>query len=80
MTTILIGECKQEVSTFNPVASTYADFDVNFGAEVLDYHRGRGTEIGGALHVFDGYDDGTPGGARRGLSAARLAAAAAPPG
>jgi HAD superfamily hydrolase (TIGR01509 family) len=40
----------------------------------------RDEDFGGALHVFDGYDDGTPGGARRGLSAALLAAAAAPPG
>ncbi|RIK41114.1 MAG: microcystin degradation protein MlrC [Chloroflexi bacterium] len=52
MTRILIGECKQEVSTFNPVVSSYADFDVSFGAELLDYHRDIKSEIGGALHVF----------------------------
>ncbi|MCL4863426.1 MAG: M81 family metallopeptidase [Caldilineaceae bacterium] len=52
MTRILIGECKQEVSTFNPVASTYADFDISSGEELLDYHRGIKSEIGGALHVF----------------------------
>jgi microcystin degradation protein MlrC len=52
LTRILIAECKQEVSTFNPVASTYADFQISFGAELLDYHRGIQSEIGGALPVF----------------------------
>ena len=40
MPRILIGECKQEVSSFNPVPSSYADFDVSFGDEVLAFHRG----------------------------------------
>jgi microcystin degradation protein MlrC len=52
LTRILIGECKQEVSTFNPVTSTYDDFDVSFGAALLDHHRGIQSEIGGALSVF----------------------------
>jgi microcystin degradation protein MlrC len=50
---ILIGECKQEVSSFNPVPSTYADFDVSFGAAMVDFHRGGKVELGGALQVFD---------------------------
>lgn len=49
---ILIGECKQEVSTFNPVLSRYSDFDVSWGQEILDYHRGLNTEIAGAQPVF----------------------------
>jgi microcystin degradation protein MlrC len=52
LTRILIGECKQEVSTFNPVASTYADFDISLGDELLDYHRDIKSEIGGALGVL----------------------------
>jgi microcystin degradation protein MlrC len=52
LTRILVGECKQEVSTFNPVVSTYADFDVSFGAELLAYHRNIQSEIGGAMPVF----------------------------
>jgi len=49
---ILVGECKQEVSSFNPVLSGYADFDVSFGQEVLDFHRESKVELGGALRVF----------------------------
>jgi microcystin degradation protein MlrC len=53
MPKILIAECKQEVSTFNPHRSTYQDFAIRRGAEILDYHRGVGNEIGGALSVLD---------------------------
>lgn len=53
MPRILIAECKQEVSTFNPHLSGYADFGIRRGAEMLDYHRTVRNEIGGALSVFD---------------------------
>ncbi len=56
MTKILIAECKQEVSTFNPHRSGYGDFGIRQGAEMLDYHRTVRNEIGGALSVFDGTD------------------------
>jgi microcystin degradation protein MlrC len=49
---ILIGECKQEVSTFNPVPSTFADFVISRGAEVIAFHDDVRSEIGGALSVF----------------------------
>lgn len=49
---ILVGECKQEVSSFNPLLSTYADFSVSFGAEIIDVHRGVQSEMGAALSVF----------------------------
>ncbi len=52
MSRILIGECKQEVSSFNPVPSSYADFDISVGPELLNFHHGLKTEIGGALDVF----------------------------
>src|SRR4051794_40066254 len=53
MPRILIAECKQEVSTFNPHLSVYDDFVVRRGHELLDYHRGVRNEVGGALSVFD---------------------------
>lgn len=53
MKRILIAECKQEVSTFNPHLSGYDDFAVRRGEEILRYHRAVRNEIGGALNVFD---------------------------
>jgi len=52
MTRILVGECKQEVSSFNPAPSSYADFDISAGQKVLDFHRNSRVELGGALRVF----------------------------
>lgn len=57
MPRILIAECKQEVSTFNPHLSGYEDFDVRRGDDLVRYHRTVRNEIGGALNVFDA----TPG-------------------
>ena len=53
MPKILIAECKQEISTFNPVRSRYGDFNISFGRELLDYHRTVRNEVGGALSVFE---------------------------
>ncbi len=53
MPRIIIAECKQEVSTFNPVLSGYEDFTVRHGQSILDYHRRVRSEVGGALSVFD---------------------------
>ncbi|HYG78205.1 MAG TPA: M81 family metallopeptidase [Planctomycetota bacterium] len=53
MPKILIAECKQEVSTFNPHLSGYDDFRVRRGNDILDYHRAVRDEVGGALSVFD---------------------------
>ena len=57
MPRILILECKQEVSTFNPVLSGYEDFAIRRGDEILQYHRRVRNEVGGAVSVFDA----TPG-------------------
>jgi microcystin degradation protein MlrC len=57
MPKILIAECKQEVSTFNPLLSGYEDFTMRHGQAILDYHRSVRSEVGGALSVFDA----TPG-------------------
>ena len=53
MPRILVAECKQEVSTFNPHLSGYADFGVRRGNELIEYHRTVRNEVGGALGVFD---------------------------
>ncbi len=53
MPKILIAECKQEVSTFNPHLSGYGDFVIRRGEKLLRYHRLVRNEIGGALDVLD---------------------------
>jgi microcystin degradation protein MlrC len=50
---ILIAECRQEVSSFNPVNTGLNDFIIGRGDAFLDSHRGRRTEVGGALDVFE---------------------------
>ena len=52
MLKILIAECKQEVSTFNPYKSDYKDFGIRQGVEILSYHRTVRNEIGGALSIL----------------------------
>ena len=54
---ILIAECKQEVSSFNPVPSHYGDFEIAVGEALLSRHRGVQSEIAGALTVFEARDD-----------------------
>ena len=57
MARILVAECKQEVSTFNPHESTYDDFDIRSGAALFGYHRTVRNEVGGVLDVLES----TPG-------------------
>lgn len=57
MPRILIAECKQEVSTFNPHLSTYADFGIRTGHALLQYHRTVRNEVGGALEVLESEPD-----------------------
>ena len=52
MRRILINECKQEISSFNPVLSHYEDFVIDHGQALLDYHRPVRSEVGGALSVL----------------------------
>ena len=52
MPRILINECKQEVSSFNPVVGNYADFSICWGDQIVARHRNVGTEVGGALRTF----------------------------
>lgn len=53
MPRILIAECKQEVSTFNPNLSTCDDFVFRYGDELLNYHRNVRNEVGGAINIFE---------------------------
>src|SRR6476660_5570209 len=58
---VLIAECKQEVSTFNPAPSGYDDFVYSTGDEIMQFHQGIDSEIGGALGVFADADVETVG-------------------
>ncbi len=49
---ILIIECMQEISSFNPVPSEYANFRIDRGEEMLA-QAGLNTAVGGALSVLD---------------------------
>jgi microcystin degradation protein MlrC len=52
MPKILVTECMQEISSFNPLPSGYENFRIERGEE-LTAQRGRNTAIGGALSVFE---------------------------
>ena len=58
MPRILIAECMQEISSFNPIPSDYGYFHIERGEEMLD-QRGLNTAIGGALSVFEAAGDVT---------------------
>ena len=49
---ILVAECKQEVSSFNPIPSRYCDFVIRRGSEFFGYHSTTRQEVGGALESF----------------------------
>jgi microcystin degradation protein MlrC len=50
---VLVVECQQEVSSFNPVPSRYADFQVRRGPQLFADRRGSGTYVGGVLEVLE---------------------------
>jgi microcystin degradation protein MlrC len=52
MPRVIVAECIHEVCSFNPIPTRYEDFIVRQGAELRDYHRGVGSEVGGALQVL----------------------------
>lgn len=53
MIKILVAECQQEVSSFNPKLSGLENFVLRQGNSILEYHRTGRHEMGGALGVFD---------------------------
>ncbi|MEO1017963.1 MAG: M81 family metallopeptidase, partial [Pseudomonadota bacterium] len=52
MTRILVAACEQEISTFNPVPTEFADFEIFEGEAVLERIRGSDTTMRGAVDVF----------------------------
>lgn len=56
MPRILLVECMQEVSSFNPLPSGYESFHIDRGEDLLA-QRGLNTAIGGALSVFEARGD-----------------------
>ena len=54
---ILIAGCSQEVSTFNPVLSTYEDFNVFVGDALIEKAMGKNSEIAGMVDVLKGDGD-----------------------
>ncbi len=57
MRRVLIVECQQEVSSFNPVPSGYGDFQINRGAQLSKARRRTQTYVGGALAVLEARRD-----------------------
>lgn len=53
---LLIAECMQEISSFNPLCSEFADFTISRGEGLLS-QRGRNTAIGGMLGVLEERSD-----------------------
>ena len=49
---ILVAECMQEISSFNPLQSGYENFHIDHGSAMLS-QRGLNTSLGGALAVFE---------------------------
>ncbi|HEX5326931.1 MAG TPA: M81 family metallopeptidase [Acetobacteraceae bacterium] len=58
MPRILIAECMQEISSFNPIPSDYGYFHIQRGEQLL-HQRGLNTAVGGALQVFEAAGDVT---------------------
>jgi microcystin degradation protein MlrC len=78
MRRILVNECKQEVSSFNPVLARYSDFLTDRGEAILRYHRPVRSEVGGALKVLEAQPDLeiVPGFSARGITSSGTMASA----
>lgn len=57
MRKILIADCEQEISSFNPLPSEYSDFTILVGNELFDAHAEADTCVRGALDVLGERDD-----------------------
>jgi microcystin degradation protein MlrC len=53
---VVVMQCQQEISSFNPMQSGFENFHIARGGAIL-LHRGLNTEIGGALSVLEARDD-----------------------
>src|SRR6185436_20827790 len=56
MTRILVVECMQEISSFNPLPSGYDNFHILRGEEIYQ-QRGGNQAVAGALSVFEARSD-----------------------
>ncbi|CAH1649682.1 MULTISPECIES: M81 family metallopeptidase [unclassified Chelatococcus] len=56
MKRILVADCKQEISSFNPLPSGYENFHIRRG-DALYEQRGTNQELGGAFAVFEARPD-----------------------
>ncbi len=76
MPRIVLAECMQEISSFNPLPSQYENFAIQRGEEMLG-QRGLNTAVGGILQVFGARPDVTvvPAMSARAGSAGLLSAA-----
>lgn len=52
MRRILVADCEQEISSFNPLPSDYDLFDIHRGCDLLAAHAGADTCLRGALDVL----------------------------
>lgn len=52
-TRILVAELKQETATFNPALTSYSDFRIYRGADLVSAYHGTKTELAGAFDVFN---------------------------
>jgi len=57
MRRVLVANCEQEISSFNPLLSEYELFDVHRGADLLLAHESADTCVRGALDVFSSEAD-----------------------
>ncbi|MEZ5906003.1 MAG: M81 family metallopeptidase [Geminicoccaceae bacterium] len=56
---ILMLQCEQEISSFNPVPTEYEAFDIALGGAMIDANREADTCVRGALDVFGARSDVT---------------------
>lgn len=54
---ILVAECMQEISSFNPVLTRYDDFLIHRAADLFTYHRDIETYVCGAVKAFETRND-----------------------
>ena len=75
---VLIAEMKQETATFNPFPTTYDDFRITRGEDIVCAYRGTRTEVSGVMDVLeaDGRCEIVPALAAASVSGGRIAAEA----
>ncbi len=54
---VLVAQCEQEISSFNPVPSEYEAFDIHVGQALVDANRDTDTCLRGALDVLGARPD-----------------------